>query len=238
MSLLLSGCKELTYGELLSVNGGCVGYTVRVSSTSPVTTVNMSPVSYSTPTTSFSGSCTASLGPGATMGPTITNPGVGLSGNCSINCDYNKKGMPMPIDSTKNTNNNLLSAINANMGKEYVFGTWDCDIFVETVLKSCGNNISKLWGSAASNNVQTHADKLSKYTTSKPEKGWSIVMMTKSDKYSVDHCGLAYVNKDGSVDFYNNTKSAGHVILEKYKSVSAFQKDFAYSTFDYYKVNL
>lgn len=228
MSLLLNACKELSYGELLSVNGGCVG--------APLTQVCTSPTFIS-----YSSSCTG-WGVSRTSGDSIY---VGIGGGCSsgknVIIDI-KDSLPMGASSgcsgISDSNQNLLKAISDSSTKTYNFGTWDCDIFVESVLKECGKDISKIWGDAKNTDIQGHADNLSNLTTSKPKEGWSVVMMTKSDKYSVNHCGLAYVNSDGSVDFYNNTKSAGHVILEKYNSVSSFQKDFAYSTFDYYKVNL
>lgn len=217
MSLLLSGFKELNYGELLSVNGGsgsCEGFGLPIVP-SYYFGCSGNTGSSSSSSGSYSGACSGG------------SHSYGSSISASLVCSGN-------ADAT----NKLISIINDVSERTYTFGSWDCDIFVQTVLKDYGKDISGLWGDARSNDVAAHSRNLAGMTSSQPGSGWSVVMMTESSKYSINHCGLAYINSDGSVNFYNNTKSAGHVILEKYNSVAAFQRDFAYSKFDYYRLNI
>lgn len=186
MNYLMKGFKELNYGDLLAVNGGC------------------------------SGSCSgtySSMG----MSPKLPNMPIGiLSGNTR-----------------------LTTAIERNLDKstnKYVFGKNDCDIWTEKVLKDAGFDISSQWGKAEYCSVADHEKVLANKTTDVASVGWSVVLMTDSSKYTTDHCGIIKVENNGTVSFYQNTKSAGGPTCEKYSSVKAFQSAYAYSDFDYLKI--
>lgn len=188
MNYLMKGFKELNYGDLLAVNGGC------------------------------SGSCSgfySSVRTSTTQNP--TNVPVGnLSGDTR-----------------------LVNAIEKNMDKKtnsYVFGKNDCDIWTEKVLKEAGFDISNQWGKAEYCSVAEHEKALASKTTDAASVGWSVVLMTDSSKYTTDHCGIIKVENNGTVSFYQNTKSAGGPTCEKYSSVKAFQSAYAYSDFDYLKI--
>lgn len=206
MSFLLKGFKELNYGELIAVNGGCsgscTGYTGSFTGLIKTSTQNPIPTTSLNFTTSGSGNCSTSTS--------------SISGGDRVN-----------------------TAILNNLSKEknpYIAGKNDCDIWTENVLKQAGFDISGIWGQASTMTVAEHEKKLAGKTTDVASSGWSVVLMTDSDKYSTNHCGIVNVSKDGSVMFYQNTKSTGGPCIERYSSVKAFQAAYAYNDFDYLKI--
>ena len=119
-------------------------------------------------------------------------------------------------------------------GGEYELGVFDCDIWVQQTLEKNGVDIKSLWGDAVTTNVAGHEEALEGLTTDSPVAGWSVVLMTDSDKYSINHTGLIKVNDDGSCDLYQNSKYNKY--HEHYSSVTAFESAYAYNDFDYLKV--
>jgi len=184
---------------------------------------------------------------------------VGVNGGCSGYCGFSGSGYSRSysysvssysgscgVTSGSNTSSDVSTrskkiqeAVDASLRekKAYEYGVNDCDIWVENVLSKAGINIASEWGAAKDNCVADHETKLRSKTTDVAGSGWSVVLMTDSDKYSINHCGLANIQKDGTVLFYQNTKSANGASVEKYSSVTEFQNAYAYNDFDYYKVS-
>ncbi len=117
---------------------------------------------------------------------------------------------------------------------EYDLGTFDCDIWVQETLKNLGKDITEQWNDAKTTNVAGHEQALEGQTTNTPDNGWSVVLMTDSDKYSINHTGLIRVNDDGSCDLYQNSKYNPYE--EHYSSVKEFENAYAYNDFDYLHV--
>lgn len=174
-----------------------------------------------------SGSCSGYRASGGSSSPV-------QSLNFTTTCGYSG-----PCSSSVSGSTRISNAISNNLSKEknpYIAGKNDCDIWTENVLKEAGFDISDIWGKASVLTVSGHEQQLKGKTTDVASTGWSVVLMTDSDKYSTDHCGIVNVSKDGSVMFYQNTKSAGGPCIEKYSSVKAFQSVYAYNDFDYLKI--
>ena len=84
-----------------------------------------------------------------------------------------------------------------NKGQRYKEGVNDCDIWVETVLKQAGVDISSQWGPAKSTNVSGHRTRLLSKLKGQVSQGWSIQIIDSS------HVALIRVNSDGSADLYH-----------------------------------
>ncbi|MHB9152886.1 MAG: hypothetical protein ACYC2S_09530, partial [Spirochaetales bacterium] len=84
-----------------------------------------------------------------------------------------------------------------NKGQRYKEGVNDCDIWVETVLKQAGVDVSSAWGSARTTTAKGHETILSSKLTDNPPLGWSIEIADSN------HVSLVRVNVDGSVDVYH-----------------------------------
>lgn len=165
--------------------------------------------------------------------------GCSFSGSCggSSSSSFSSVTTVSPsVNGIPDRDAKLTMSINGSMKSSYVYGKNDCDIWVQEVLKNAGCDITSVWGDARNNTVADHEKKLAGKTTDYASTGWNVVLMTDSNKYSINHCGLANVQSNGTVLFYQNSKSVGGPSVEQYSSVSAFQKAYAYSDFDYYKI--
>lgn len=84
-----------------------------------------------------------------------------------------------------------------NKGQKYVEGINDCDIWVETVLRQAGIDISAQWGSAKDTRIKGHQKLLSMKLQNSAPLGWSIQIIDEA------HIALIRINKDGSADVYH-----------------------------------
>lgn len=199
--------EELSFDELLSVNGGCGGGCGGGSYSS----------SYTPSITSSGGSSTSSSSSGVTCSNGIIySSNLGCGGSLTAG---------------------LKKSIAKYQNDPYIFGKYDCDIWVEKVLKENGVDIS-VWGSASSNDVAAHEKNLNGKTTDTPTGTWNVVLMTDSDVFTVNHALLMESHSDGSVTVYQHSRdtSANVSSGETYSSVQAFQNAYAYNDFDYLKI--
>ena len=91
----------------------------------------------------------------------------------------------------------MKTAIDAvDMKKEYVSGKWDCDIFVESIVKTEGSGASlpSSWKGAEGTNVATHLKNMKDDLKDAPSEGTNIVF------HGGNHAMLMGVNDDGTVD--------------------------------------
>ncbi len=104
-----------------------------------------------------------------------------------------------------------------NKGQRYKEGVNDCDIWVETVLKQAGTDISNQWGSASSTSVAGHVKILSDQLLDQPPLGWSIEIIDDG------HVALVRVKADGSADLYHQGLNRRTPTTEKWEGSRGYQ---------------
>ena len=112
-----------------------------------------------------------------------------------------------------------------NKGQVYVDGVNDCDIWVETVLKQAGVDISSSWGKASSTSVSGHAKKLSGKLSNKAPEGWSVEFIDGS------HVALVRVNEDGSADLFHQGTNRETRTTQKWKGSRGYNYKKASSAY-------
>lgn len=190
MSFLLSSCKELSFNELVSLNGGCT------------------PIQYSKFATSIdalikntvSGTPTYNNGPVTQMTSVVSSLSVG--GN---QCTVNRNGYLKIVESIKN-NRTQQYLITGNKDTEY-----RCDQWVQEVLTDAGYDAEKFLNGTAKETVAEHISKLKEgtYSTSVPkEQGAYVVFMadgTIGGKAVTEHCGILLVGANGQMQLWDNS---------------------------------
>ena len=104
-----------------------------------------------------------------------------------------------------------------NKGQRYKEGVNDCDIWVETVLKQAGTDISNRWGSASSTSVAGHVKILSGQLLDQPPLGWSIEIIDDG------HVALVRVKADGTADLYHQGVNRRTPKTEKWEGSRGYQ---------------
>ena len=110
-----------------------------------------------------------------------------------------------------------------NKGQVYQPGENDCDIWVETVLKQAGIDISNSWGNASSNGVSGHVKKLLGQLSNQAPQGWSVEIIDGS------HVALVRVNNDGSADLYHQGYNRASSTTEEWEGSRGYNYNNASS---------
>ncbi|AEJ20317.1 hypothetical protein [Gracilinema caldarium] len=214
MKMFLEGFQKLDHAELINVNGG---YATIWADTTNNTAVQNNGYS------NAGSSSTGYLNVGSVYGY-IAIGSVNPYGNVA--------------SAVLNEGNNITTAINdsinSHSNEQYIYGKNDCDIWVEKVLKDAGIDISYIWGSAISNDVDQHEKMLEGKTANVPQTGFSVVLMTdhKPTNNFISHTGILELHSDGSCTLYQHSRSSE--LKEDYPSIQQFQNTYGYNDFDYY----
>lgn len=209
MSFLLSdnGCswKELSYNELISVNGGCEGgifsrFAQKVDSMIK----NIAQKIDSGKSGQGSGSAVSISG------------GTSISVATSSSCSGGDSSALANVSKSINANKEHRYLITGNPDTEY-----RCDQWVEEVLTEAGRDSEKYLNGTSKETVTQHISKLEEgsYSTTIPtDSGAYVVFMsdgkTSEGKAVTDHCGILLVKEDGKMEMWDNS-SCNNVTVMK-----------------------
>lgn len=208
MSFLLSDCRELTFNELICVNGGCSGGIF--ASIADKIDAGIKALGNKLKGSSNGGSSSAGS-PGAGTVSSTSSTCLGVSATSSGCSREEKSGLQ-----------NVMESIESNKDHRYVLTgnpktEYRCDQWVEEVLQDAGYDSEKYLKGSSVETVADHITKLEEGSYSKTipsESGAYVVFMAdgvfKSGKVATEHCGILVVNESGNMTLWDN--SSGNTV--------------------------